>query len=256
MNSGYGIQIRNTQLNDDFRNLAVTLSFSYLLQVGTKGHLRFGSQVELTNHRLLNQNFIFEDQIDPVTGAIQEELNLENNFREEISYASINSGVLYTNENFWLGLSARHLNKPNISYERKNVYNKNILYSIHGGYRFPIGISIVQKERDIAFSFNFRSEGEANRLDIGTQANLSPLVLGIWYTGIPIESKRLQKTDSLNFLVGLNISQSISFAYSYDMLLSPLRNIKSAASHEISLQISFSNNQSSKSFKELPCFKY
>ena len=87
---------------------------------------------------------------------------------------------------------------------------------------------------------------------------MSPLVLGVWYRGLPTKNN-LPNNEAVIGLVGVSLENGLDIGYSYDVTISKLGLKNSGGAHEISLTYTFlwgdekSRNQKS---KVIPCFKY
>ena len=64
---------------------------------------------------------------------------------------------------YWFGASAKHLNRPNISFVDGEEVPLDIFYSLHGNFRFPF-----MNDYSIMMTANYMQQGEYNRLDIGS----------------------------------------------------------------------------------------
>jgi hypothetical protein len=78
-----------------------------------------------------------------------------------------------------------------------------------------------------------------------------PLVIGIWYRGIPV-FKELASNDALAFLLGFKIDQ-VSVGYSYDLTISKLTGL-TGGTHEISLNYFFNQGVTQREKRKgIPC---
>jgi type IX secretion system PorP/SprF family membrane protein len=137
-------------------------------------------------------------------------------------------------------------------------------YSIHAGYKLPFSkgkrlrtVALQYQERSATFAMNYKNQGGFNQLDAGVQLYFQPLVIGVWYRGIPIQSlNKVVKNESIIMLVGLELSQDVAFGYSYDFTVSKLAGSTGGA-HEFSFTYTFGKiKKRTKRDTLLPCFKY
>ena len=100
-------------------------------------------------------------------------------------------------------------------------------------------------------SFLFKIQDEYSQLDLGLYWYQMPLVIGIWYRGIPL-FKELKSNDALAFLIGFKMDQ-ISIGYSYDLTISQLVGFTGGA-HEISVNYQFNQGVTARERRKgLPC---
>lgn len=176
------------------------------------------------------------------------------------SYFDFSSGVIIYNKVFWAGFSAYHINEPNYSLLGENA-RLPMRMSLHGGLRIPIKHNILSSSKlsSIAPSFIYKSQGEFKQFDIGANVIFDPVMVGLWYRGMPtnknFESKASQ--DAIIFMLGLNLN-FFEVGYSYDFTISDI-GPQSGGSHEISITMllpKININKVKRKDKILPCPNY
>jgi hypothetical protein len=100
----------------------------------------------------------------------------------------------------------------------------------------------------------YKSQGKFDQLDVGMYFINEPVMVGIWYRGLPIKNYAgYANNESIIFMAGLNY-QRLSFCYSFDLTLSALSINNTRGAHEISLiyewNIPYKNR---KNARPLPC---
>jgi hypothetical protein len=93
-------------------------------------------------------------------------------------------------------------------------------------------------ERFILFAFNYKQQDPFNQLDIGMQFFLDPLVLGVWYRGLPSKNN-LPNNEAIIGLMGVSLQGGLDIGYSYDITVSKLGLRNSGGAHEVSGTYSF-----------------
>ena len=176
------------------------------------------------------------------------------------SYFDFSSGAVIYNKTFWAGVSGYHINEPNYSLLGEDA-KLPMRLSLHGGFRIPIKHSVLSKSKlsSIAPSFVYKSQGEFKQLDIGTNIIFDPVMVGLWYRGIPTSKNYSEAAsqDAIIFIFGLNL-KFIEVGYSYDFTISNI-GPQSGGSHEISLTLLLPELNPSKvkrKDKILPCPNY
>ena len=138
-------------------------------------------------------------------------------FRTNFSktFVDISFGGVFFTRTAWLGVSAWHLTEPNQSIidESSPLPRK---FSVHGGFKFYLkpghvgsGIYARKAERSIAPAFQYRHQGEFDQMDIGLYFTAEPLVLGVWYRGVPFKNVGdFVNNESIVLLLGLHEARS------------------------------------------------
>jgi hypothetical protein len=85
-------------------------------------------------------------------------------------------------------------------------------------------------------SFVYKQQGTFDQLDLGMSLLYEPVVLGLWYRGIPIQqnAKDNISQDAVVVVLGFRFKK-FEVAYSYDITVSEL-GPSSGGSHEVSMQ--------------------
>jgi type IX secretion system PorP/SprF family membrane protein len=173
------------------------------------------------------------------------------------SYFDFASGVVLYSNNFWAGASAFHINKPNHSLlgEESRVPMR---MSFHGGIKIPIRHGPLSESRlaSISPSFVYSIQGEFRHLDVGANMVFDPVMVGLWYRGVPFASNFKEQAghDAAIFMVGLNLKY-FEAAYSYDFTISEI-GPNSGGSHELSIIMvlrGLRRNKVDRKDKFLPC---
>ncbi|MBI3500472.1 MAG: PorP/SprF family type IX secretion system membrane protein [Bacteroidetes bacterium] len=191
--------------------------------------------------------FVFGDMIAYGTSVSVEQPNALR-----VHYLDLSSGVLFYNRRNWIGLSAHHMNMPNQAVISSDS-RLPVLYSVHMGTKIPVGKKIDPNDNNpqesITPAFNYRHENKFDQADIGCYYARLPLVLGMWYRGIPLfksYQRGYQNNDMISLIAGVAIDR-FKFGYSYDVTISRLWK-NTGGSHEISLSYQFCKQQPKKAF--------
>jgi type IX secretion system PorP/SprF family membrane protein len=173
------------------------------------------------------------------------------------TFFDFSSGAVIYNKQFWGGFSAYHINQPNHSLlgEESRLPTR---FSVHAGVKIPIKHGPLSKSKlnSISPSFVYTVQGEFQHLDVGANAIFDPILIGLWYRGVPIEKNFKEEInhDAVIFIVGMNL-KFLEVAYSYDFTISEI-GPNSGGSHEISIMMllrGINPNKVPKKDKFLPC---
>lgn len=244
-NSGIGLLIVNDKAGSEgLKHINFGLLYSYKVQITEAVSVRAGIHASYSIMDIDFSRLIFNDQL-----YNKNIVSFENLSDNKVKYLDISSGGLLYSEKFWIGSSLYHLNKPNQSLIIKGSSVLPIKISVHGGYKIPIYYGDAKKARkSISPAFNYRTQGEFNQLDMGCYFSHEPLVIGLWYRGIPVPKSKLNTNDAVTILAGYTIANpNIKIGYSYDLTVSQLIT-KSGGAHEISLIYEIINEHKKKKF--------
>lgn len=210
ISSGIGLHIVNDRIGAGNNTLNFMASYAYRYQMAS-GILSGGLALGFIQRTLDGSKLTTNDPNDPLVPA-----GTLNAVKPDI-----NIGAMYNTEQYYVGLSATHLNMASMGFdgiassEYKNVIHTNLM----AGYNWNVNPSI-----DIKPSVLLRYS-TAFTFDVSAMAFFNQKYWG----GL---SYRLD--DAIIGIVGLNITPSIKFSYAYDYTLSDL-NIGSNGSHEVIL---------------------
>jgi hypothetical protein len=103
--------------------------------------------------------------------------------------------------------------------------------SVFGGIRIMTKKKVKEEKSEyIHIAANYIYQSKIHQLDLGAYYYKSPMIVGIWYRGIPFGNQYVN-SDALIFLFGLKYKDYL-FSYSYDMTLGKLIS-RTGGSHEI-----------------------
>ncbi len=172
-------------------------------------------------------------------------------------YFDFKAGILAYNKNFWLGFAANHINEPNRSLLNQESYIP-IKYTFHGGVRIPLYTGAFKRQSIpiLSPSFVYKRQGSFEQLDVGAYLLYNPIIMGLWYRGIPL-TKNVQgniSQDAMVIILGFQFDR-VEITYSYDFTVSSLGPI-SGGTHEIALKYRLGIQMQEKTKKKekfIPC---
>jgi type IX secretion system PorP/SprF family membrane protein len=257
INSGIGLLVNYDKAGSGGLKTS-QVSFQYAYEAKIKRNLFFRPALQFGyGQRSINfDKLLFYDQMirdgNPVS--------IEQGTIRPVGYFDFASGLLLYGPKFWLGVSAFHSNRPNESFYNTNQVPMFRKISAHGGVRLRVrGNSLSRLDQHIVIAANYLSQQNFDQLDLGFYYEFSPVVLGVWYRGLPMKSNSYgyPNHDAVAVLLGFQASR-YKFGYSYDITVSSLGIGSTAGSHELSLVYQWSNkhNQRSKKIRIMPCAKF
>jgi type IX secretion system PorP/SprF family membrane protein len=136
------------------------------------------------NSRLDYSSLVFEDQINVLTGYIAEVSRDPVNIDNKINYLDVGAAaVVHNNRNLFFGLSIKHINRPETSFNSQASNKKDMLMSFQTGYERDInqyGQSAYLPENSYLYLYNsFTKQGTKSRLDLYQELILGNISFGI-----------------------------------------------------------------------------
>jgi len=244
-NSGVGLMFTSDQATySGLRATSISLQYAYKLRLSKSWAFRPGIQAAYTLKDVNFNRFYFNSQWNPVTGTFDGPPPGSDIGGGGNNYFDVSFGGLFYSKNIWIGSSIHHINQPDqsITGEGDPLSRK---YSVHAGYRFHLsngmvkqGYKEVYRERSITPTVQYKFQGDFDQLDVGTYLTLEPMVLGIWYRGLPFKPYNgLRNNEAIVLLIGYTW-QGFNVGYSYDYTISSLGSASGGA-HEVSISYQF-----------------
>jgi type IX secretion system PorP/SprF family membrane protein len=272
-NSGVGLLFTTDNQYSDLSTTNIGLLYSYNQTITNNLSARFGLQGSYNTRGIGRtwDRFTFGDQLDqygiPNGGATNDPIT--TNSKPRINYVDFSTGTIVYNDDFWVGLGVKHLNRPNYNII-KNASDKvrlPMLFSVHGGYKFFLRNGLIDggfgedidNEKSVSPSFLYERRGKYQHLDVGMYFTYLPMIMGVWYRGLPVFNQELDgvtKNVAAVFMLGYR-QDHLTFGYSYDANLLSKLSVTGGA-HEISISYQVDLDRSTKNFrkkkaKPIPC---
>lgn len=264
-NSGVGVIAMSDQEGTaGLRAHSFGLQYAYHLRITDGLTFRPGFQASANIRSLNYNNLIFGNQITdngPDPGIDPGEAFASEN----IFFVDLAAGGLFYSRDFWVGGAVHHLTEPDQSFAGDvSTSPLPMKYSFHGGYKIPLkydgNVSFLGQVREVSLTpaFQYKSQAQFDQLDLGMYFTYEPLVLGLWYRGLPIKPfEGFPNNESIIAMVGLTMN-NFNVGYSFDYTISELE-IASGGAHEISLSYQFfmgNPRKPPKNVRSLPCPKF
>ena len=246
-NSGMGfLLLRDLAGSGELSTTDFGVLYSYDIKINNTWHVRPGIHFLFMQTGLNFDKLLWNDQISPSgTTPTIEQPTL--NSKGDVDFSS--SVLVYSDKN-WFGLTADHMLTPkNSLYDSETTVPLKI--SVFGGTQiFRKGRLLNPIDESLSIAFLFKTQDEYAQLDLGLYWYKQPLILGLWYRGIPMLFKE-KVGDAVAFLAGYKIDK-FSIGYSYDFTISKLLSSTGGA-HEISLIYEFKTTRERKRRHMVPC---
>lgn len=262
LNSGFGIIVNSFQeANMRINTSDVSLLYAYNLRIAESWNFRLGGQGSWVRRSAKLDNLVFGDQVDLFNRTVnQSSIDLIPDF-EPNGYVDISFGALINNDYLWLGGSAHHINRPNLTFFPDNEAGfLPMKWSVHGGVNFPLGANDYfgsNFDNQASLLVNYKKQGPFQQMDVALQALYGTVIGGLGYRGIP-GLRNMPNQDSIITMFGVNLENGMVIGYSYDFMISNI-GYQTRGAHEVSFRYQFlmgdprSRNQRNRVLK---CFKY
>ncbi|NJK87804.1 MAG: PorP/SprF family type IX secretion system membrane protein [Bacteroidales bacterium] len=235
------------------RSTNAGLFYSFDFKVSNFWHIRPGMSFLYTERAINFNQLLWNDQISPVGNAPSSAEVTPMNHVGDIDFSSSLLG--YSNR-FWFGFSIDHLLRPNQSFyfydgATDNPARVPVKYSFFGGTKFIRHENLLRPiPTTFQIAFLFKAQEQYRQLDVGVYWHRSPLIMGLWYRGIPFY-KEVFNRDAFTLLCGYKVKQ-LSIGYSYDFTFSRLIG-RTGGSHEVSMTYSFKTKKFARRPGMVPC---
>ncbi|MBK9254693.1 MAG: PorP/SprF family type IX secretion system membrane protein [Saprospiraceae bacterium] len=244
VNSGVGVQILSDNAGDGImRSTRIAGTYSYRLKINRTSFIKGGIEAGFGNLSLDWDRLTFGDGIDPRFGSVSpggvpypsSEVRPDVGSR---NFLTISSGLVLYNPNYYVGLSVRNMNTPNISFVRSQIGSVGngsflpILFSLHGGMQ--IILQKGNKQIDDTFispNVLFATQSGFNQLTFGSMLSVNKIFGGVWY--------RIAGRNQDALIVSLGMKKDFfKISYSFDYTTSSL-SINQGGSHEVGIVLNF-----------------
>src|SRR5687768_12613440 len=257
-NSGLGFMIMADKAGSaNLKSTQFNFQYAYKVKLSDRFILSSGLNFGVGSRSIDFNKLVFYQQLDFAQSSDNLPPPPSNLNVDGQTYFDFGGGLLMYSRKVWLGFSMSHLNRPNRSLldDEAGIPVKT---SIHGGVRIPLYNGVFKRDRtaSIAPSFVYKQQGNFDQLDLGTYFYYEPVVIGLWYRGIPVQQNTKDNIshDAVVVVLGFQL-ENVELSYSYDVTVSELGPISGGA-HEVGLKFKIElATQAKKRKKErfIPC---
>ncbi|GJM34311.1 MAG: hypothetical protein DHS20C18_33120 [Saprospiraceae bacterium] len=251
LNSGFGLVLMTDAAGDKvYKSTRISAIYGYQVRVNDVFGIKFGVEAGIIQTTVDWDRLTFGDQLDPITGPVDPGGNpqLSDEQRPESlnkNMFDVSAGLLVYSEQFYAGLSVKHLNTPD---EDLLKVNENlsagipIRFTLHTGMEFVLERGNNRNSASfISPNIMFIKQGDFGQINGGAYAGAGKIFGGLWYR------HTFSNPDAVIALVGFK-EGIFRIGYSYDLTLSKLSSAPggTGGTHEISLSINFEDGQNFK----------
>ncbi len=243
-NSGIGfLGYKDAAGTGELGTVSVGVQYSYNFKVRNEIYVRPGLHFSYREHGLAWDKLEFIDEVMMAGGG-----NIQPQPLEKVRDVDLALSALAYSSRIWAGVNVDHILQPNVSLYADTA-KVPVRVSVFGGMELiSQGRLLKPLDETMTVAFLFKTQGHFTQLDMGVYWHKNPLVLGIWYRGIPPFNS--QRGDALIVLLGYR-TRTFNIGYSYDLTISNLIG-QALGSHEISMSFKFALPRNIKK-GEVPC---
>jgi type IX secretion system PorP/SprF family membrane protein len=234
---------------------------SYKVPIINDWQVHLGLQGSFNYRNVDFSRFTFPDQFTQAGQTAATNEPLLNG--AEATYIDFATGVLFFNDKFFFGGAGHHLNSPNQSlYAESDKLPLKV--ALHTGYKITFKRSrgfgrAKGPEKSLTPTIHYKLQGIFQQLEAGSFFTYDPLLIGVWYRGLPILKTPAGSInqESLCFLVGTKVPTDyglIKVGFSYDVPISTQVNTF-GRTFELSLSYQLINEKCRKRivYRKIPC---
>jgi len=231
----------------------IGLQYAYAITINPKWQIRPGVHFSRVYQSFDFDRLTFGDQLS-LSGNSSTSVEIEP--MPKVGYFDAAASVMGYSEKKWIGVTVDHLMRPNQSFEIGEESIVPIKLTVFGGIKVKLDKTKkrILNEENITVSALYQSQGKYDQLDLGFHYVKAPLLIGLWYRGIPLfkaYKRGYANNDALIFLAGLKI-KNFTLGYSYDATISRLK-ASTGGAHELSISLKINQSPRKKKPTDVPC---
>jgi type IX secretion system PorP/SprF family membrane protein len=221
------------------KNILINANYAYKAELGF-GTLGIGLSLGLYNQSINGEWEVPKDDQGIIYTPPESDPGIPQGEVSQMAF-DVGSGLYLSSSNYYLGISATHINEAPIEYDESSRAYLTRHYYLMGGYNIKLADPLFE----LRPSFLFKTDIAGWQLDLNTNVVFDDRFWG----GI---SYRID--DAMALLMGLELANGLKVGYSFDLVTSAI-GYYGFASHEIfisySVNLERNRNQKYKSIRFL-----
>ena len=205
-------KIQTTGLTSNLANL----TYIYKLQFDNDTYFLPAVTIGFGNSTVNPENLIFEDQLNTSTGFINtESIDKLAPQISNVNYFDLGASFILHTDKYLAGLTFKHLNKPNTSYNKEIPYEKPVQISLQGAYEFdlnPYERRYLPRYSYLYAYGSFTKYGDALKIYLSQDFQLGEFSIGLSQQATSIEAFAL---NNVGVSIGLAI-ENFDFGLLYN----------------------------------------
>ena len=206
-------KIQTTGLTTNLANI----SYVYKLQFANNTYFLPAVTIGFGSSSVNPDNLIFEDQLDNSTGFINSQyIDKLAPGISSINYFDLGASFILHTDKYLAGLTFKHLNKPNTSYNKEIPFEKPIQISLQGAYEFdlnPYESRYLPRYSYLYAYGSFTKYGDALLIYLSQDFQLGEFSIGISEQAASLDSFAL---NNIGVSIGLAV-ENFDFGILYNL---------------------------------------
>ena len=231
LRSGFGIFALGDLAGDGLLGTIVAgLVYSYSVEMTSTWSFRPGIGLYYMQRGVNYDRLVFGDQLNTIPTSLT---SIQLQGHSTVFDIDVSASILFHSLNSWVGFTMDHVLRP-----KNSLYDKTqrmaFKYTLFGGHRFVIN-QLYRRgvDQSVTIAGTLRNQQKYFQVDIGGYWFRYPLLIGVWYRGLPFLKQTYFGSDAVSFMAGCRFD-SFQVVYSYDLTVSTFTP-STGGSHEISL---------------------
>ena len=230
----------------------IGLSYAYMFRITEKLNASLSVRGSYYQRRIVWENFIFGDQIDPRSGEVIRPTNEKAPDYSSIIAPDFSAGMfLDYNGLVYGGVAVDHLTQPKNGFYADNTSRLNMKVTAHAGSVINLKQGYggdEEKEFSISPNILYQQQGSFHQLNLGAYLTFDPLVVGLWYR------HNFENADAVIILAGIHY-KNLRVGYSYDLNVSRLFSVSGGA-HKVSASWQFPCFERKRKIRAIKCPRF
>ncbi|TSA30006.1 MAG: type IX secretion system membrane protein PorP/SprF [Bacteroidetes bacterium] len=226
----------------------ISLLYAYKFNITSRIYASAGVQVTYYQRRLVWENLLFEDMIDPQNGFIWPTSEKEPD-RQRVGVPDFSAGVFLGYEDLiYGGISVSHLTQPDIGFYADANALLYMKITVHAGSVINLrkgGTVDEDKEFSISPNILYQQQFNYHQLNLGLYFSYYPFVAGLWFR------HNFENADAVIPFIGVHY-KNLRVGYSYDFTVSNLKGASGGA-HEVSASWQFPCIEKRRHIRAIKC---
>ncbi len=229
----------------------ISLLYTYKFNITSRIYASAGVQVGYYQRRLVWENLLFEDMIDPQSGFVLPTSEKQPD-QSRVGVPDFSAGIFIGYEDIiYGGLSVSHLTQPNIGFYSDNTSQLYMKITVHAGSVINLrkgGDYDEDKEFSISPNILYQQQFKYHQLNVGFYLTFDPIIGGLWFR------HNFENADAVIPFVGIHY-KNLRVGYSYDITLSNLKGASGGA-HEVSASWQFPCIEKRRRIRAIKCPRF
>ena len=230
------------------------LSYAYKFNITERLNASLAVRGSYYQRRIVWENFVFEDQIDPRSGEVVRPTTEKAPDNPSVTAVDFSAGMFLDYGGLvYGGFTVDHLTQPKNGFYNDNTSRLNRKYTAHAGSVINLrggGFTGDEDEKEFSVSPNilYQQQGAFHQLNLGAYVTFDPLVFGLWFR------HNFENADAVIILAGIHY-KGFRFGYSYDLNVSRLFSVSGGA-HEVSASYQFPCYERKRKIRAIKCPRF